>query len=134
MIYQDYLKLFESDRFRALLGSGAKVQRPLWASTGTKNPDYSQTLYVDNLIGPNTVNTLPGKTVKAFIENGDARENSVLEGVDLCKSQLDLLDQLGISLDAINAKLLVDGLQAFADSYNDLIDVIRKSLEHAHKG
>lgn len=134
LMYQDYLSLFETDRFRALEASGAKAQRPLWASTGTKNPEYSDTLYVDNLIGPNTVNTLPSKTVQAFVDHGEVRENSVLEGVDLANSQLDLLESLGISLSTINAQLLVDGLKAFADSYNDLIDVIKKSLEHAHEG
>jgi transaldolase/glucose-6-phosphate isomerase len=134
LIYQDYLELFESERFRKLADSGAKAQRPLWASTGTKNPDYSPTLYVDNLIGPNTVNTLPGKTLAAFNDQGEVRTDSVLEGVDLCKSQLELLEELGVSLSEVNAKLLVDGLKAFADSYNDLIDVIKKSVEHAHEG
>ena len=63
LAYQEYLKVFESDRFRALLPKGANAQRPLWASTSTKNPSYPDTLYVDHLIGPNTVNTLPPKTL-----------------------------------------------------------------------
>lgn len=133
MIYQKFLELFKTERFEKLAERGAKVQRPLWASTGTKNPDYPDTLYVDNLIGPDTVNTMPPNTVKAFLDHGEVRAKSVLEGIDQAKDHLAKLEELEISLFVINAKLLVDGLAAFAKSYNELIATIQRSLEVAHE-
>jgi len=132
MVYQDYLRLFKSERFEKLVKAGAKVQRPLWASTGTKNPEYSDTLYVTELVAPETVNTIPAKTIAAVQDHGVIETDTALEGVDEAKERLQLLKKLDISLDDITAKLLVDGLAAFAKSYDDLIATIQKSLEVVH--
>lgn len=133
MIYQHFLKLFKTERFEKLAAHGARVQRPLWASTGTKNPDYSDTMYIDNLIGADTVNTMPAKTVEAFLDHGGVRADTVLEGVDEAKDQLAGLETLGISISSINKQLLIDGLAAFAKSYDELIATIQRSLEVAHE-
>ena len=82
VVYQDYLAAFGTDAWKALAAKGARVQRPLWASTGTKNPAYSDLLYVENLVGPDTVNTLPEKTLEALLDHGRDLGNTVLEGVD----------------------------------------------------
>ncbi|MFQ5608453.1 MAG: transaldolase family protein, partial [Candidatus Zixiibacteriota bacterium] len=133
MIYQHYLNLFKTDRFAKLAEKGAQVQRPLWASTGTKNPAYSDTLYVDNLIGEDTVNTMPTKTVQAFLDHGAVKNDTVLDKVDDARERLAKLEELGISLSEITASLLVDGLASFADSYNQLISTIQRSLEVVHE-
>ena len=133
MIYQDFLKKFKSDEFAVLKEDGAAVQRPLWASTGTKNPNYSDVLYVDELIAPHTVNTMPMKTLEAFLDHGVVDTDTALEGVYEAEQALEELAELGISLDEITDELLVNGLKAFAKSYDDLIDVIRKSTEVALK-
>lgn len=134
LIYQDFRSFFKSEAFDELAEEGAAYQRPLWASTGTKNPEYSDVLYVDELIGPYTVNTLPMKTLEAFLDHGEVDTDTVLEGVYDAGHEIEELEELGISLDEITAQLLVDGLKAFADSYDGLIDVIRKSLEVVHEG
>ncbi len=133
MVYQDYLRLFKNERFEKLMKDGAKVQRPLWASTGTKNPAYSDTLYVTELVAPETVNTIPAKTIAALQDHGEIRADSALENIDEAKSQLAKLEALGISLDAINADLLQAGLVSFGKSYDDLIATIQKSLEVIHE-
>jgi len=135
MIYQDFLRIFSGPRWEKLAAQGAKVQRPLWASTGTKDPSYSDTLYVDSLIGPNTVNTLPAKTIEAFQDHGVVKGDTICEGVDQAQAQLSQLARLGVSLEQINATLLTDGVKAFADSYNQLLRTISGSLvEVAHEG
>ena len=82
VVYQDYLAAFGTDSWKALAAKGARVQRPLWASTGTKNPAYSDLLYVENLVGPDTVNTLPETTLDALLDHGRDLGDTVLEGVD----------------------------------------------------
>lgn len=132
MVYQDYLRLFKCERFEKLRQQGAKVQRPLWASTGTKNPAYSDTLYVTELVAPETVNTIPAKTITALQDHGVIETATALEEVDEARSQLTKLEELGVSLSDINANLLQAGLKAFARSYDDLIATIQKALEVVH--
>ena len=123
--YRDFEELFSSARWRALEGAGAKGQRPLWASTGTKNPDYSRTLYVDSLIGPNTVNTVPPETMKAFLSSGCAAE-TVTDDRQGMERRLAILEAVGVHLDEITARLLVEGLDAFETAYLSLLDGIGK--------
>ncbi|OGU00675.1 MAG: transaldolase [Gemmatimonadetes bacterium GWC2_71_10] len=121
--YQTYVTNFEGARFRTLMGQGAAVQRPLWASTGTKNPKYADTLYVDNLIGPDTVNTMPPATLEAFGQHGVARR-TIDDGVDEARAQLDGLEPLGIRLGEVTDLLEVDGVKKFADSFTALLGAV----------
>ena len=117
--YQRFLKVFGSERFKKLQAKGAKVQRPLWASTGTKNPAYSDILYVQELIGPDSVNTMPPATIDAFRDHGVARR-TIDEGVEGARRVLDGLAEAGISLDEITDKLQADGVQAFSKSFDQI--------------
>jgi transaldolase / glucose-6-phosphate isomerase len=123
LAYQDYKRLFSGARWEALAAKGAKPQRLLWASTGTKNKDYRDTLYVEELIGPNTVNTVPPATLDAFRDHGKVRD-SLEENVDEAKAVLDELAQSGISLDAITAELVKDGVKQFADAADKLYGAV----------
>ncbi len=114
LAYQDYKRLFSGARWDKLAAKGAKPQRLLWASTGTKNKDYSDVLYVEELIGPNTVNTVPPATLDAFRDHGKPR-NSLEENIDEAKDILGELEKSGISLDAITAELVKDGVKQFAE-------------------
>ncbi|MDD3514209.1 Transaldolase [bioreactor metagenome] len=123
--YMDFESLFSSPRWTVLAEKGAQVQRPLWASTGTKNPDYSPTLYVDSLIGPHTVNTIPPATLEAFLAAGTVGM-TVASDREGMKRRLDELEALGISLDEVTGKLLKEGLDAFEKAYILLLDGIEK--------
>src|SRR5258708_1122912 len=118
--YKRFKEIFYGDRFNRLRQAGAHVQRPLWASTGTKNPAYPDTLYVDNLIGKDTVNTLPKATLYAFKDHG--KVGATLD-TDLDKAQetLDKLAEVGIDLDKITRQLQEDGVESFVDSFKKLI-------------
>jgi transaldolase/glucose-6-phosphate isomerase len=123
LAYQDYKNLFAGARWEKLAAKGAKPQRLLWASTGTKNKDYSDVLYVEELIGPNTVNTVPPATLDAFRDHGKLR-NSLEENVEEASRVLEELEQSGISLDAITAELVVDGVKLFADAADKLYGAV----------
>ncbi|MBE0410947.1 MAG: transaldolase [Anaerolineales bacterium] len=118
--YARFGEIFNGEGWQRLAESGAKAQRPLWASTGTKNPAYSDTLYVDTLIGKNTVNTVPPATLQAFEDHGQV-EPTLNTGLEEAESNLEQLKALGIDLDSITQKLLDDGVGSFAKSYTDLI-------------
>lgn len=118
--YRDYLKDFTSDRFKALREKGARVQRPLWASTSTKNPEYSDVKYVEPFIGPDTVNTLPTKTVDAFRDHGTAAL-TITKDVGEAIIALERIEKTGISMKEVTDKLQEDGVQAFIDSWRDLM-------------
>lgn len=122
--YSFYEKIFSSNRFKALEAKGARKQRVLWASTGTKNPDYKDTKYLDELIGSNTVNTVPANTLVAFKDHGTAKL-TLDKGLTEANSDLEMLKQEGISLDRITKQLKVKGVNAFTDSYQTLL----KSLD-----
>ncbi len=123
MAYQDYKRLFAGSRWEKLAAKGAKPQRLLWASTGTKNKDYSDVLYVEELIGPNTVNTVPPATLDAFRDHGKLRD-SLEENIDDAKRVLDELARSGISLDQITADLVKDGVKLFADAADKLYGAV----------
>ncbi|NOZ27007.1 MAG: bifunctional transaldolase/phosoglucose isomerase [Chloroflexi bacterium] len=123
IIYRHFQKLFGADRFQALRERGARVQRPLWASTSTKNPQYRDVMYVEELIGPDTVNTMPPATIQAFKDHGVVRL-TVTEGVDEAEEILAALGRLGVDLDAVMQRLLDDGVRAFADSYHALLECV----------
>jgi transaldolase/glucose-6-phosphate isomerase len=123
LAYQDYKRLFSGPRWDRLKSKGAKPQRLLWASTGTKNKDYSDVLYVEELIGPNTINTMPPATLEAFRDHGKLR-NSLEENIDDARHVLEELDKSGISLDAITAELVKDGVKLFADAADKLYGAV----------
>lgn len=124
LAYQRFRQIFADPRFQALAARGARVQRLLWASTSTKNPAYRDTLYVEELIGPDTVNTVPQVTLDAFRDHGVVRGATVTEGLDEAQATLAQLEAAGISLAEITAEVLEQGVQAFATSYDQLMTVI----------
>ena len=128
VVYRRFRELFHGDRFAAAKSRGARVQRPLWGSTSTKNPSFPDTIYVDNLIGPETINTLPMPTLDAFRDHGKARV-TLTEGVQEADEVLAKLAKLGIDLSAVTEKLQVDGVAAFVDSYEKSLDALRKRMK-----
>ncbi|MDP9236839.1 MAG: transaldolase [Chloroflexota bacterium] len=128
MAYQDFLKTFGAERFKKLQAAGAKVQRPLWASTGTKNKAYSDILYVEELIGPDTVNTMPPATIDAFRDHGDVRR-TIDEGLNEAQRVFADLKSAGISLDEITAKLQKDGVEAFTKSFDEIREITSKKAQ-----
>ncbi len=123
LAYQDYKRLFSGPRWEKLQAKGARPQRLLWASTGTKNKDYSDVLYVEELIGPNTINTVPPATLDAFRDHGTPRD-SLEENLDDARRVLEELEKSGISLDAITAELVKDGVKLFADAADKLYGAV----------
>jgi transaldolase / glucose-6-phosphate isomerase len=123
LAYQEYKRLFSGARWDKLAAKGAKPQRLLWASTGTKNKDYSDVLYVEELIGPNTVNTVPPATLDAFRDHGTPRD-SLEENVEDARHVLAELEKSGISLDAITTELVKDGVKLFADAADKLYGAV----------
>src|SRR3954465_9026305 len=121
--YQDYKRLFSGPRWDKLAAKGAKPQRMLWASTGTKNKDYSDVPYVEELIGPDTINTVPPATLDAFRDHGTPRD-SLEENVDDARRVLEELERSGVSLDAITEELVKDGVRQFADAADKLYGAV----------
>src|SRR5437763_1194640 len=119
--YQKFKEVFGGERFQKLRHFGANAQRPLWASTGTKNPKYSDVLYIESLIAENTVNTIPPATYKAFKEHGRVRTNAIEENVDEARNILRQFEEKGFSLDAITKKLTEDGVKSFDESFASLM-------------
>lgn len=128
LAYQMYLERFEEQRFRSLMAQGAAVQRPLWASTGTKNPKYPDTLYVDELVGPDTVNTMPPATLKAFADHGKVAR-ALDTDVDVARRQLAELEAAGVSLRDVTDVLVVAGVKKFADSFTSLLAAVEAKRE-----
>jgi transaldolase len=125
LAYQHYKEEFSTPRWQALEAKGATKQRCLWASTSTKNPEYRDVMYVEELIGPETVNTMPLETIKAFQDHGEVRGDTVLEGVDEAKALLAKLAEAGVDYDDVTDTLEAEGVQKFADSLNEIIESIR---------
>src|SRR5256714_5267792 len=123
MAYQAFMRIFNGPEFADLRGAGALVQRCLWASTGTKNPSYSDVMYIEELIGPETVNTMPQQTMMAFKEHGEVRL-SLLENVEGARQVLRDLAAIGIDMDKVTYDLQVDGVKLFADSITKLLEEI----------
>jgi len=120
MAYQLFTERFAGPRWEALAAKGARAQRPLWASTSTKNPDYPDLAYVDSLIGPHTVNTMPEGTVEDFLDHGTVAR-TVDTGVDEAKALIDRLAGVGISMEAVAQVLESEGVASFAKSFNELV-------------
>ena len=120
LAYRRFQQIFYGERFARLREAGATVQRPLWASTSTKNPAYPDTMYVDNLIARDTVNTVPPETLRAFADHG-VTSKSLLDGSDEAEDILDMLAEVGVDLDQITHQLQVDGVEMFTDSFENLL-------------
>jgi transaldolase/glucose-6-phosphate isomerase len=135
LAYDAYEKTFSTRRWENLKVQGARVQRPLWASTSTKNPAYADTMYVDNLIGPDTVNTVPPATLEAFRDHGLA-EVTITRDLERAQEALDQLAAAGISMEIVTQELEEEGVQAFADAFNQLLKTIdeRKASAAASLG
>jgi transaldolase/glucose-6-phosphate isomerase len=126
LTYQKYLKIFSGPRWEALAKKGAQTQRVLWASTSTKNPNYRDVLYVEELIGRDTVNTIPPATFDAFRDHGKLRE-SLTENIEAAHETMDGLRQVGISIKDVTDKLTKDGVKLFADAFDQLLAAVEKS-------
>jgi len=118
-VYQAFKEIFLSERFASLAGKGAQVQRPLWGSTGTKNPAYSDLKYVEPLIGANTVNTVPPQTYAAILDHGTARA-AIEDGFAEARQKLDMLKEAGIDMKWVTKKLEEEGVAAFEKSFDGL--------------
>jgi transaldolase len=125
LAYQRYEQLFNSERWEALLPHGASTQRCLWASTSTKNPAYRDVMYIEELIGPQTVNTMPKETIEAFQDHGEIRGITLEQGVDEAERLLVELARVGVDYDDVTRVLEDEGVQKFIDSFEELIDGIR---------
>ncbi len=123
LAYARFEEVFAGPRWQALAAKGARYQRPLWASTSTKNPDYLDVLYVDNLIGPHTVNTLPQNTLEATLEH-TVVACTIDQGVADARAQIDALAALGIDFTQVTSDLQSAGVKSFADSFQSLLDTI----------
>ena len=125
LIYQEYKAIYSLGSFQELAGEGAAVQRVLWASTSTKNPHYSDIKYVQELIAPDTVNTMPEETIEAFLDHGNV-ENAITEDSSRDQLIISYLDDRGILIDQVCQQLLIDGVKKFIDSYESLLQSIEQ--------
>jgi len=125
LAYQRFREVFSGGEFAAQRQRGARVQRPLWGSTSTKNPAYSDVLYVEELIGPDTVNTIPLETINAFRDHGKIRR-TLDDGVEEAERLLADLRKVGVGLDVIMEQLQEDGVKAFADSFDQLLNALEE--------
>jgi len=129
LAYERYEKVLASDRWRALEAAGATRQRPLWASTGVKDPAYDDTMYVVELVAPDTVNTMPEATLNAVADHGVIRGNAIAGTYDESRSIIERLDAIGIGYDDVIEVLEVEGVQKFEDSYAQLAESVQKQLD-----
>ncbi len=132
LAYQDYEQFFSSERFAKLTKSGAKKQRPLWASTSTKNPSYSDIKYVESLVAENTINTVPPSTLDAYLDHGDPKI-SIYDDLDSAKDDFESLAALGISIDELTKELEEEGVRKFAESFKKLLLVIEEQRQGFQK-
>ncbi|OBA81336.1 transaldolase [Mycobacterium sp. 1164966.3] len=134
LAYAAYQEVFEGgDRYQTLLSDGARVQRPLWASTGVKNPDYSDTLYVTELVAPNTVNTMPEKTIDAVADHGVINGDTVTGMASAAQEVFDQLSAVGVDLDDVFIVLENEGVEKFEDSWKELLKETQAQLDSADK-
>ena len=131
LAYAHYEKVFASERWTALQQAGALPQRPLWASTGVKDPDYDDTQYVVELVAPGTVNTMPEATLEAVADHGEVRGDTVTTTYDAALKVFDDLAAAGIDYDAVVDQLEVEGVSKFEDAWNQLIKSVSEQLEKA---
>ena len=128
LVYQDFKRIFHAPRFETLKHSGAHVQRPLWASTSTKNPAYRDVLYAEELIGPDTVDTMPLETIENFRDHGNVRM-SVEDNIQQARDELAELETIGIHYDQVTKQLQDEGVQKFADSFHELFKGIESKKQ-----
>ncbi|MDZ7882385.1 MAG: transaldolase [Mycobacterium sp.] len=133
LAYAAYEEEFGGERFAALKGAGARAQRPLWASTGVKNPDYSDTLYVTELVAPNTVNTMPEKTLDAVADHGVVTGDTVSGTADAAQGVFDGLVEVGVDLDDVFKLLEEEGVEKFEKSWAELLEATQGQLDAAKK-
>ncbi|HVK39293.1 MAG TPA: transaldolase [Candidatus Kapabacteria bacterium] len=122
LVYAEFEKIFAGARWQRLAAEGANIQRPLWASTSTKNPEYSPLLYVDTLIGPNTVNTVPPETLEAIQSTLTSVKRTVDDGVEEAPRTLEQLAKVGVDMEAVMAKLIEEGVEKFEKSFDSLFE------------
>jgi transaldolase len=128
LAYQAYEEVFSSDRWRALEAKGAAPQRPLWASTGVKNPEYPDTMYISELIAPGTVNTMPEKTMKAYADHGTPG-TPIQKSYDEAAAAMKAIADAGVDLDDVFRVLEEEGVQKFVDSWDELTDSVKSELQ-----
>ncbi|MFN3006388.1 transaldolase [Mycolicibacterium wolinskyi] len=133
LAYAAYEEVFGGDRYATLKADGARVQRPLWASTGVKNPEYSDTLYVTELVAPNTVNTMPEKTLEAVADHGEITGNTVSGTAAAAQETFDKLAAIGIDLPDVFKVLEDEGVEKFEKSWQELLDATQGQLDAAKK-
>jgi transaldolase len=131
LAYVAYQDVFSGDRFAALKADGANTQRPLWASTGVKDPDYPDTMYVTELVVANTVNTMPENTMQAFADHGEVNGDQVTTNQQDARQVMDTLADLGIDYDDVIATLEEEGVEKFVKSWDELVDTVGENLEGA---
>lgn len=125
LAYEHYRQVFSGERWEFLAGKGANSQRPLWASTSTKNPEYRDVMYVEELIGSNTVNTMPEETMRGFQDHGEVRGDTITEDVKKAHELLEKIAAVGVDYDDVTETLELEGVQKFADSFEELLDGVR---------
>ncbi|MGH3735282.1 MAG: transaldolase [Micromonosporaceae bacterium] len=129
LAYQRYEKVFSSDRWKALADAGARPQRPLWASTSTKNPEYRDVMYVEDLIAPGVVNTMPAPTIEAYADHGETQPDTVTGNYADAQQVMDDLTAAGVDLDDVVEVLEREGVEKFAASWQELLDTVQQQLE-----
>jgi transaldolase len=129
LAYQAFEESQRSPRWRALASAGANPQRPLWASTGVKSPDVRDTRYIEELVAPNVVNTMPEKTLEATFDHGIIRRNAIVGTYEDARAHLDALAEIGISYDDAMETLEREGIEKFGASWNELLEGVRQALE-----
>jgi len=128
LAYQSYLRIFGTDRWKKLAAKGAHTQRVLWASTSTKNPAYNDVMYIEGLIGPDTVNTIPPATLDAYRDHGHPR-TTLTENIADAKQVMDTLPKVGISMKEVTDKLTDDGVKLFSEAFDKLLKAIEKNAK-----
>jgi len=131
LAYEKFQFTFQSPRFLQLSKKGAQVQRPLWASTSTKNPAFPDTYYVDNLIGPQTVNTLPPHTLDAFRDHGRV-ERTIDQDIESARRDIERIEEVGISMKDVTVQLEKDGVEKFAKSFHNLLKAVEMQISSSH--
>lgn len=134
MAYQKYREIFEAPQFDAIAQRGGQAQRPLWASTGTKDPTYPDLKYVEPLVANNSVTTMPSQTLRAFLDHGDVRRDAILEGVDDARETLRALTESGVDLNAVLLHLQTAGIEKFCASFDELLVAIGRKIENLLTG
>jgi transaldolase len=134
LAYEAYEEVFGGDRWKALKEAGAQPQRPLWASTSTKNPEFKDTIYVEELIAPGTVNTMPESVIKAYADHGETRGDTITSQYGAAKQVMADLAAVGIDFDDVVKVLEEEGVEKFEASWKELLEGVDKSLKAAASG